>query len=376
MKRTITALAFIILLWTVVPAFAGVVRIGLMASLSGGHAAEGRDMRNAIVLLAEAENKAGGINGDSIEIIVEDDGSTASGAIRAAQRLCGARVSAVVGGFSTTVTDASQSLFDEAGIVQIASGASAVHLTTKGYSFFFRISPKDDDQGRMLANVVLASGSKRVAVLHDTSAYSRGLAEETRRTLAAKSFTLVSFGGIPPGGKESSTVVNQLKESSVDFLVYTGYYPEAALLLRQMRAAGLRFPVVGGDGTNNLALVELAGLEAAVGFRFTSPPLPKDMVTGEAKEFLDAYTKRYSQLPGSIWSIAAGDAFRIIVAAIKARGNKAQDIADYLHSRSGYFPGYTGPIAFDAKGDRMGDIYRLYVVTPDGRFAFASPVAR
>ncbi len=51
-----------------------------------------------------------------------------------------------------------------------------------------------------------------------------------------------------------------------------------------------------------------------------------------------------------------------------AKSTDGAKIADYLHKDLKNFSGLSGPIAFDAKGDREGEVYRVYKVDADGKF--------
>jgi branched-chain amino acid transport system substrate-binding protein len=127
-------------------------------------------------------------------------------------------------------------------------------------------------------------------------------------------------------------------------------------------------PFIGGDATNNVDLVKIAG-KAAEGFYFLSPPQPQDLDTPEAKAFLADYQKKYNELPPSIWAVLAGDGFRVAVAGIAgAKSTDGAKIADYLHKDLKSFSGLSGSIAFDAKGDREGEVYRVYKVDAEGKF--------
>jgi branched-chain amino acid transport system substrate-binding protein len=97
--------------------------------------------------------------------------------------------------------------------------------------------------------------------------------------------------------------------------------------------------------------------------------MPGDIDNRLARDFLAAYQAKYDSQPSSIWSVAAGDAFNVIVAALRAKGADPAAIADFLHEdmKDG-LDSLTGKIAFDAKGDRVGDLYRLYEVDKAGRF--------
>lgn len=361
--------ALILVFGLCVPALAGVIKIGLMAPLTGPNANEGQDMRKVVELLAEELNKAGGVNGDTVQIMVEDDGSDPRTAALAAQRLSTAGVPAVIGTYGSAITEASQGIYDEAGIVQVATGSTSVRLTSKGYKLFFRTSPRDDDQGRVLAATAQKLGSKKLAILHDNSAYAKGLADEVQTALKKQGGTeVVFFDAIKPREQDYSAALTKIKGASPDLILFTGYYGEAGLLLRQMREMNWTVPMLGGDAANNTKLVDIAGKDAAAGYRFVSPPMPGDLDSADAKAFLAAYTAKYTSMPSSIWPVAGGDAFKVLVQAIKAKGAKPQDMAAYLHNGLKDFSGLTGPISFDAKGDRIGDIYRLYRVDADGKF--------
>ena len=128
---------------------ADTIKIGLMAPLTGSWASEGQGMKKIVELLAEQQNTKGGVLGKQIEVVTEDDGGDPRTASLAAQRLTTKGVVAVVGTYGSSVTEASQAIYDEAKIPQIANGSTAIRLTEKGFKHFFRTAPRDDEQGRM-----------------------------------------------------------------------------------------------------------------------------------------------------------------------------------------------------------------------------------
>jgi len=91
--------------------------------------------------------------------------------------------------------------------------------------------------------------------------------------------------------------------------------------------------------------------------------------TPEAKSFVEAFTKKHGHAPKSIYPVLAGDGFRVLVEAIKATDSvEAEKISAYLKSSLKDFPGLTGTLAFDDKGDRVGEVYRVYKVDGEGQF--------
>lgn len=348
---------------------ADTVKIGLMAPLTGSWASEGQGMKKIVELLAEQQNAKGGVLGKQIEVVTEDDGGDPRTASLAAQRLTTRGVVGVVGTYGSSVTEASQAIYDEVGLPQIANGSSAIRLTEKGFKHFFRTAPRDDEQGRMAARTIDKLGFKKVAILHDNTSYAKGLADEANALLKGQGAEVVFFDALTPGERDYAAILTKLKGADPDVVLFTGYYPEAGLLLRQKKNMNWTVPFLGGDATNNVDLIKIAGKEAAEGFYFLSPPQPQDLDAPEAAAFLADYQKRYNDLPPSIWAVLAGDGFRVMVAGIAgAKSTDGDKIAEYLHKDLKDYPGLSGPISFDAKGDREGEVYRVYQVDAEGNF--------
>lgn len=348
---------------------AGPIKIGLMAPMTGSWASEGQDMKKNVELLASEVNAKGGLLGKKIELIIEDDGGDPRTASLAAQRLTTKGVVAVIGTYGSAVTEASQAIFDEADILQFANGSSAVRLTEKGLKNFFRMCPRDDEQGRVAVATLEKMKAGKIAILHDNSAYAKGLADEIRTLLKEKKLNIVFFDALTPKEQDYSAILTKLKAAGPDVVFFTGYYPEAGLLLKQKKQMGWTVPFVGGDAVNNPDLVKIAGKEAAEGFQFLSPPVPKDLDTPEAKAYLAGYSKKYGEAPGSIYGVLAGDGFRALAKAIEATKSTDPDkLREYLKGGLKDFPGFTGKIAFNAKGDRIGELYRVYKIDKSGEF--------
>ena len=347
-----------------VSAMAGTLRIGLMCPLTGGWASEGQDMQHVVSLLVDEVNKAGGIKGNTLELVVEDDGGDPRTAALAAQKLAIAGVSAVIGTDCSAVTEAAQNILDESEILHIATGATSVRLTEKGLEYFFRTSPRDDEQGKVAAQYIKDLGYKKIAIVHDNSSYSKGLAEETRAGLEKEGVEIVFFDALTPKERDYSAILTKLRSADPDLF----FYPEAGLLLRQKKEMGWDVPMMGGDSVNNADLVKIAGLSSCEGFLFFSPPVPADLTTEQGKAFMAAYTKAYETLPNSVWALLAGDAFNVLVEALRHTDGSSDAMAEYLKTGLKDYTGITGTFSFNAKGDRVSDLYQLYQVTAEGEF--------
>ncbi|MBM9614138.1 branched-chain amino acid ABC transporter substrate-binding protein [Desulfobulbus rhabdoformis] len=349
--------------------WAKTVRIGLMCPLTGSWASEGQDMKQIVEMLVAQSNEAGGINGIQVDLVVEDDGGDPRQAALAATRLTTKDIAAVIGTYGSSVTEASQNIYAESDILQVATGSTAIRLTEKGLPLFMRTCPRDDEQGMVAAKTLDKLGFKKIAILHDNTSYAKGLADEAKALLKSEGKEIVFFDALTPGERDYNAILTKLKSSVPDVLFFTGYYPEAGMILRQKMDMGWNVPMLGGDATNNPDLVKIAGEKAAEGYMFLSPPVPGDLNTPEAKKFLTDYKAAYGKAPGSVWAVLAGDAYRVIAEAVAQTGaTKSDKLAAYLKHDLKDFSGLTGKISFNDKGDRVGDLYRVYKVDAAGKF--------
>lgn len=369
-KSILTVAAFVCCVFLSGSAMAGeAIKIGVMGPVTGAWASEGQDMVNVVQILAAQVNDAGGIDGRKIAIEVGDDAGDPRTASLAAQRLVSSGVIAVVGTYGSAITEASQGIYDDEGVVQIATGSTSIRLSEKGMPLFFRTCPRDDDQGKYLTSKVAEMGMKKVALLHDNSAYAKGLAEECKALFAEDGVEVTFYDAITAGDRDFTTSLVSMKTTNPEMIVFTGYYPEAAMLLRQKRDMGWNIPMIGGDATNNTALIEISGVQAAEGYYFVSPPGPLDLTGPAAKALMETYMEKHKSVPTSVWSIMAGDAFMTIVEAMKNIDDiDSESIGEYLHKSLKNYPGFTGDISYNEKGDRIGDVYRLYRVDGEGVF--------
>lgn len=319
------------------------VKIGVQGPLTGQYAAEGQRFYQAVTLLSDQVNAEGGVlNGRPIEIMAMDDRADRSEAEGVARRLVDVGALAIIGSYTSDATEAAAHVYADAGMLHITPSATATRLSDPGHERFFRTCFTDDAQAvfaaRLMAEVL---DKRRVALVHDGTTYALGLAEGTRQHVAASSAEVVLFSRIQPGQRDFSNLLQQVRDVEADVMYFTAYYPEAALLVQQMHRTGVKETVqfVGGDAVNNEVFVTIAGAEAAAGSIVTTMPLPGDLAYAATERFIDQYRAEYGEAPGSIYTLTAADAFRLIVRAIEETGSDDPERwAAFLHEIED-FPG-------------------------------------
>ena len=88
---------------------------------------------------------------------------------------------------------------------------------------------------------------KVVAIVHDKSAYGKGLADETKKSMNAAGKKEALYEAITAGEKDYTALVSKLKQANVDLVYLGGYHTEAGLIVRQMRSQGMKAVLMGGD---------------------------------------------------------------------------------------------------------------------------------
>ena len=357
----------------------GPILIGLQGPITGAWAYEGQMAKQATEIAAALINQRGGIlGGRQVQIVVEDDaGQPQTGAL-AATKISGTRnVVASVSSYGSSITEPASNIYEKKKMVNVAYGATAVRLTERGLKYFFRTCGRDDSQGKYFADFVPQKfGARRIAIMHDNTAFGKGLAENARDALKpmvdSGKVQIVYYDAITPGEKDFHVPLTKMRETKPEVWYYTGYYAEAALLVTQAREIGITCPFVGGNAAINDEFVKIAGLDIAKGCYMTNEPLPADLPTAEAAEFLKAYRDKFGEIPSSPWPVYAADAVNILAYAIDKTGSTDGTVlADYLRSKVNGVPGITGKIGFSDKGDREGVPMFLYVVDDVGHIVIS-----
>jgi branched-chain amino acid transport system substrate-binding protein len=348
---------------------AGTIKIGLEGPMTGDYAYEGQGFEKAVKLLAEQTNEAGGLLGRQIELVIEDDAGDPTQAALVAQRLVDADVVAVIGAYNSTATEPASEIYNEAGLFHITPSSTATRLTEKGFKRFFRVCFLDDRQGLFAATFAKdVLGVQNFGILHDNSTYAQGLAEHTKRYAEEMGMNVAFYDAINPDDQDFSPILTNIGAAGLDAIYFTGYHAQGGLLLKQTGELGLDLNWVMGNACNNPELIQIGGLENAVGVYITTEPLPKDVDYPEARQFVADFQEAYDMMPDSVWWMMAAEAFNVIRYAIEqTESTDSEVLANFLHDEAKDINGITGPIlGWDEKGDRLGTIHLAYIIDENG----------
>jgi branched-chain amino acid transport system substrate-binding protein len=336
------------------------IKLAVVGPHSGDLASYGIPTIKAAELVVEHRNSMNGVNGRKIELIVEDDVCKPEVATNTATKVIGEKVHAVLGHICSGATKAALGIYKDSSMVAMSPSATNPALTQSGdYPNFFRTIASDDAQAKLEVDFALNTLKlKKIAVLHDKGDYGKGLAEFAKGFVEKDSRSeLVLYEGITPGAVDYSAVVQKIKHSGAEAVIFGGYHPEASKIVSQMRKKAMDTIFISDDGVKDDTFIKVAG-KYAEGVYATGP---KDTSKNPmAIEAMAAHKKKYGKDPGAFFLNAYSAALALLNAIEKTGSTDYADIKKALRTEFVATP--LGIIRFDERGDAIGVGFSMYQV--------------
>ncbi len=326
------------------------ILVGVAAPLSGRFAEQGLAIQMGVEDAVTAVNAMGGLLGQHLRIIAVDDGCEAKAGAEVARQLVARDVAVVIGHTCPSAAIAAAPIYAEAKIVLLALTRHPDLTEKRAGPTIFRVAGRDDRQGETIAAHILKTfQGQRIALIHDRTQYGRGLAGVIERVLAAGGTKPLFVEGIVAGNKDYSGVVQLARQAAADVIFFGGFPAEAAILFRQLRAAGLDAPFLGADA--------LAGAEAG------------QLAPSAAGQVLVAYPYMFSDDPRHALERARADDLKErSMMAMALWRNAADAIAqlDGLAVAGRLAVRRPAHFSFDAKGDPLDSDLPSYIMLDAG----------
>jgi branched-chain amino acid transport system substrate-binding protein len=353
-----------------------VVKIGVVAPLSGALTALGVGIRNGADLAVKQANEAKKIKGWKIVLAPEDDTATPDVGANAATKLSDDKsVMAVIGTLNSSVAEKVAPILNNQHVAMVSPSNTNPTLTqgndpakkARPFEYYFRVATTDLIQGPFAANYAYNDAKKRnVVVIHDKKTYGQGLALQFKGQFEKNGGKVPTVETVEPDDKDFSAVLSRVKRFNPDMIYFGGEYPAASLLTSQADQQGLKVPLMGGDGIFDKTYIDVAK-QAGEGDFATSVGAPTDQLP-TAKAFVDAYKAAGYADPYSAYGAYAYDAANAIIEALSKVLPDQSKIDDALRVKfrqalqDGSIDGVTGKVAFDQFGDTTTRILTVYKV--------------
>ena len=364
MRKLMTGVAAVALSFAASAALAD-IEIATAGPMTGQYASFGAQMKAGAEQAVEDINAAGGVLGEKLALSVGDDACDPKQAVAVANQMAGKGVVFMAGHFCSGSSIPASAVYAEEGLVQISPASTNPKFTDeRPGDGVFRVCGRDDQQG-LVAGEYLAKnfGDKNIAILHDKTAYGKGLADETRKFMNAAGKKEAMYEAYTAGEKDYTAIVSKLKQAGIDVLYVGGYHTEAGLMARQMRDQGMDTLLVSGDALVTDEYWSITG-PAGQGTLMTFSPDPRK--NPEAAPVVEKFRAKGIEPEGyTLYTYAAVQAW---AQAVETAGSTDFD-AVVKALNEGTFKTVIGDLSFDDKGDVTLPGYVFYE-WKDGKYDY------
>ena len=344
------------------------ILVGVLLPVTGNNATDGKDMQNAIEMAVKKVNDSGGVLGKKLKIEVADDGCDPQMATTAANKLVSQNVVAVVGGYCSGATLPSSGVFKNANIPMIVPAANSAKLPAQGYDTLFLINGLTPDQAQTAADYMAANQAKKVALIHDNSAYAKDLADFAKAAVEKSGGTVIAYEAINPEEKDFSALVTKLKGLQPDATYFTGYYAAGGLLVKQFKQKAVPGLFLVGDGSFSEDVIKIAGADNAEGLLITATPNAEFIEGAEA--FTTEYKQTYNNLAPGPFSALSYNAVNLLADALKRANSTERDAIKKALKETKDFTALGQTISFNAQNTLDTSNFAVLKVT-GGKFTLA-----
>ncbi|MBV8568242.1 MAG: branched-chain amino acid ABC transporter substrate-binding protein [Methylobacteriaceae bacterium] len=352
------------------PAFAD-ISIGTAGPLSNAEALFGNTWQNGMQLAINEVNAAGGINGQKLVLVRQDDQGDPKQGTLLAQKFCdNSSILAVIANFNSGVTIPSSDVYNRCGMPQVTNSSNP-KVTAAGYANLFRPIANDFMQGGAPATYALKTlGAKTAAVVHDKQAFGQGVATVFRDDFEKGGGKITSYSGVTATDVDFSALITKLKTENPAVVYYGGTMPGVGLFLKQLRELGVKSTFFAADPAFLPDLITTAGQANAAGaiVSFQAPPYDANP---KLVKFRDNYKKVFNEEPGPYSAYGYNEA-SVIIEAMKRAGTSVTRETIAKEIRNTKLDGLMGTVEFDDKGELKDPSLFLYKVE-DGKFVLEWP---
>lgn len=339
--------------------------VGVAGPMTGSNAAFGEQYRRGAEKAIADINAKGGVLGQKLALTVGDDACDPKQAVNVANDMVAKKVAVVIGHFCSGSSIPASDVYAESNTIQISPGSTNPKYTERKLPNTFRVCGRDDDQGPTAAKYVSEQfKGKKVAIVHDKSAYGKGLADEFKAALNKLSVKEVAYEAITVGDKDFSPLISKLKSEGVEAVYFGGYQTEAGLIVRQAHDQGLKATLIGGDSLVTEEFWAITG-DSGAGTKMTFGPDPR-LLPVNAELVAQFRAEKYEPEAYTLYTYAAIQAW----AQAAAKAGTVDPAKVEASLKANKFDTAQGVIGFDAKGDVTAPGYVIYEWKA-GKYAYA-----
>jgi len=310
------------------------IRIGASFSGTGAFAQLGQNQLRGYQLCVKHANEKGGVLGRKVELVVEDDQSRAVDAVAIYDRLIThSKVEAVLGPYSSPITEAVAAVTEKHRMPMMAPGAAATSIFKKGRRFVFMVLSPAEIYLEGLLDVAAKRGLKTLAIVHEETIFPQAIAKGTAELARRIGMQVTLVEPYAKGTTDFTALVGKLRAANPDIVAAATYFDDSIAITRKLQELDVNPRVFGVTVGGDLPRFHETLREAAeyvYGATQWDPQLVTLRAGGlipvarqypGAKEFVEAYQREYPGADLSYHSAAGYTGCEVLVESIRRAGS-------------------------------------------------------
>ena len=338
------------------------INIGVVLPLSGGAASfYGEYGQRGLMLALEDLNKD--FNQKKISVTIEDSQDQPKLGINAVNKLINQGIHFVIGGQISGVTLAMAPIVEQNKVLLIVPGSASPKVTDAG-DYIFRTKVSAAIEAKKVSDFIVNELSiRKVAFLYQNSDYGVGVFNVLKAEMEKGGVIMTNDEHFEIGSVDMRTQLTKIKSSDAELVLLAGYPKDIGQILRQASELKLDKKFFAHSGSIGPDVVKVGGTGAEnLLFLYEISVNKEDQKT---KSFFDRYEQKYSDSP-ELFSMIAYDTTVLLGEKIRECKEDVECVKNALYNTVNY-PGITGLINFDNKGDIIRDLFTLFTIK-EGKF--------
>jgi len=353
-------------------------KVGAVFAITGPASWLGEPERNTALMIEEEINKAGGINGHPLKLIIEDTVGDATKTVNAVKKLINSdKVCAIIGPSRSGCTLAVVPIMQEAKVPLVScAAAESIVLAKDGTQnkWIFKTPQKDSHAAEKIFEDMKNKGINQIAILSGTTGFGAQGRKQLIKLAPAWGMEIVADETYSPKDSDMTVQLTKMKGKKPQAIVNWSIVPAQAIVCKNMQQLDMEIPLYQSHGFGNIKYVAAAG-GAAEGTLFPCGRLlvvdylpennpQKKLLADYKKDYEDRFKEKVSTFGGHAY-----DSLWLVIEALKAVGPDRAKIREYLENKKDYVG--TGGVYLFSPEDHNGLTREAFemIVVKDGGFA-------
>lgn len=328
-----------------------IIKIGVIAAETGPASTLGKSQVNTVKLLQKQLDEAGGIDGKKIELVFQDYETDDTKAVIAVDRLISQGVVGIVGATQVSTTMAVTPKATNAKIPLFATA-----FTSKEDDFIFNMATSNEVQGLLILDILKKKNITKVGWINAKDAFGVDGLPYFEKHAKENNIEIVAHEEFDANASDMTIQLTNIKKKNPEAVVVWSRTPGAGVVARNFKALDFNIPMIHSSASANQGFLDQVKDNNddiyVLGSKLNIvDQLPDSEEKQRLVNFRDGYREEFGSDP-DFFAAHAYDGISIILEAIKADNQKANDVKNFVRKELGTFHGITG--TFDFKSGQNG----------------------